>query len=276
MAIRPDPSDPLPWIASRQPRPTVMSQAGRIVLAALTLLGILVPNLPRPAHARARHGADAMLEPHTASLLVDYFDTFLRNQDIESFRQSVTARYTEGTLGRLAQSGGVKARRAAVLALGLVGSFESNEAVARGLRDPDPVVRNLAQNALWAIWFRADTPENNARLQQVRDLIGRDRYHEAIGLASSLIERAPGFAEAYNQRAIALFALDRFAESAADCRRVLERNPYHIGALSGLGQCYIRLNRRNDALATFRQALKIQPYSENLRQTVTALELADD
>jgi tetratricopeptide (TPR) repeat protein len=217
-----------------------------------------------------------MLEPHTAALLVDYFETFLREQDIEAFHRSVSARYTEGTLTRLARSGGVQARRGAVLALGLVGSFAVNETVAKSLRDPDPSVRNLAQSALWAIWFRADTPENNAALQEVQDLIKRERYTEAQDLAARLIHRAPNFAEAYNQRAIALFSQEKYAESAADCRHAIERNPYHIGALAGLGQCYLQLDRRRDALATFRRALKVQPFSTNLRETVERLEAEGD
>ena len=228
---------------------------------------------PPSCPASPRHGADVMLEPHTASLLVDYFETFLKEKDIEAFHRSVTARYTEGTLARLARSGSRQARRAAVLALGLIGSFQVNETVARGLRDSDPVIRNLSHNALWAIWYRADTVENNATLQEVRDLIGRERFREAQDLAAKLIARSPNFAEAYNQRAIALFSQEKFAESAAECVKVLERNPYHVGALAGLGQCYIRLDRRREALATFRRALKVEPYSLNLKQTVELLEI---
>jgi tetratricopeptide (TPR) repeat protein len=217
-----------------------------------------------------------MLEPHTAALLVDYFDTFLRDQDIEGFRRSVESRYTEGTLARLCESGGTKPRRAAVLALGLTGSFAANAAVARRLRDDDPVVRDLAVNALWAIWFRAGTPEENAELERVRELIGQDRLEAAVAAATALIAHAPGFAEAYNQRAIALFSQGRFAESAADCRRALERNPYHIGALSGLGQCDLRLGRLDDALATFRRALELQPHDAGLRRTIAALEASGE
>ncbi len=216
-----------------------------------------------------------MLEPHTASLLVDYFDTFLRDQDIEAFRLSVMARYGEGTLARLAQSGGTKAKRAAVLALGLVGSYEVNDVVGKRLADPDPVVRNLATNALWAIWFRADSAENNATLEQVRDLISRDRLQDAIELATKLINRAPTFAEAYNQRAIASFNLGDFAESAADCRRVLEHNPYHIGALGGLAKCYLELGQRDQAIATFRRSLKLQPFDSDLKRAITILEASD-
>jgi tetratricopeptide (TPR) repeat protein len=213
-----------------------------------------------------------MAEPYTASLIVDYYDAFLQDQDIDSFRKNVASRYTEGTLGRLLSTGGRQARRAAVLALGLTGSFQANATVARAMRDDDPIVRSLAQSALWAIWFRADSPEHNATLEQVSDLNGQRRFREAEELANRLVAASPRFAEAYNQRAIARFLLGRFADSAADCRRALDRNPFHFGALSGLGQCYLRLGRRGEALEVYRRALKIQPHSDDLREAVQALE----
>jgi tetratricopeptide (TPR) repeat protein len=217
-----------------------------------------------------------MLEPHTASLLVDYYESFLSNQDLDKFRQSVTARYTEGTLSRLLRTGSPQARRAAVLALGVNGSFRVNAAVGRSLRDSDPTVRALAQSALWAIWFRADSPENNAMLEEIQTLIGRERYRDAVKLATRLIDRSPSFAEAYNQRAIAEFAEGKFEESAEDCERALARNPYHIGALAGMGQCYLILGRRAEALKTFKRALEVQPYSADLRERVDLLEAAED
>src|SRR4051794_8607028 len=215
-----------------------------------------------------RTGAVGMGKPETGSLLVDYFEKFLHDHDIDSFRQHVSSRYTEGTLARLVESGNHHARRAAVLALGLFGTYESNAVVARALRDSDSTVRDLADNALWAIWFRADTPENNAMLEQVRLLIQHDRLADAVTRASRLIVLAPNFAEAYNQRAIAHFFQGHFQESAEDCERVLERNPYHFGALAGLAQCQLRLDQRRDALKTFRRALRLQPFSKGLRQAV--------
>ena len=216
-----------------------------------------------------------MLQPHTGSLLVDYYEAFLRDQDIEAFRRNVSARYSEGTLARLLQAGEPQARRASVLALGLFGGFGSNAAVARALKDTDPTVRTLADNALWAIWFRADSAENNEALERVRASINRGRLDAAIEHADRLIARAPTFAEAYNQRAIAHFFQGHFAESAADCKRVLVHNPYHIGALSGMGQCQIRLGRREEAIKTFRRALEIQPYNQGLRETIAELEAGD-
>ncbi len=258
------------------PRPD--RRLGLVWLLALTSILALpadfTPTTPA-SPASSRIGAPGMLQPHTGSLLVDYYEAFLRDQDIEAFRRNVSARYNEGTLARLLQAGEPQARRASVLALGLFGGFGSNAAVARALKDTDPTVRTLADNALWAIWFRADTPENNEALERVRASINRGRFDDAIEQADQLIARAPTFAEAYNQRAIAHFFQGRFAESAADCRKVLVHNPYHTGALSGMGQCQLRLGRREEAIKTFRRALEIQPYNQGLRETIAELEAGD-
>jgi tetratricopeptide (TPR) repeat protein len=215
-----------------------------------------------------------MWECHNGSLLVDYYEAFLRDRDLDQFRERIVARYTEATLGRaLTASPSVTARRSAVLALGVIGSFEqSNSALGRAMRDSDPVVRTMAESALWAVWFRADTPENNQTLEEVRLLIGHRRLDEAVNLASKLIARAPKFAEAYNQRAIALFIQGRHGESAEDCQRVLELNPYHIGAVSGLAQCQILLSQPNEALQSLKRALKLQPHNQSIREHIQVLE----
>jgi tetratricopeptide (TPR) repeat protein len=249
-----------------------------VVVAALSLGSAAAPSMARaPGSADSpRTRTSGTLEPDTGSLLVGYYETFLRDQDLDAFCQRVPARYTRGDLARLVGSSEMQTRRAAIFALGLFGGYENNALIARALRDGDPTVRNLAEGALWAIWFRADTPENNRMLEQVRGLVASQRLEEAIQMATRLIDRSPKFAEAYNQRAIAEFFLGRYDESATDCRRVLEHNPYHIGALGGLAQCEIRLNRRSDALKTFRRALKLQPHSEGIREAITLLEAMQD
>jgi tetratricopeptide (TPR) repeat protein len=215
-----------------------------------------------------------MSEPQTGSLLVEYFRDFLAKRDVDEFRNRVTARYNEGTLGRiLAGSPDVSARRAAVLSLGILGSFEqSNASLGQALRDDDLTVRSMAEDALWAVWFRADTPEHNRTLEAVRHLINREQLEQAEKLVTQLIADAPRFAEAYNQRAIVYFIQGRFAESAENCQRVLERNPFHIGAIEGLAQCQIRLNRARDALKSLRRALKLRPHNSALRESILELE----
>lgn len=237
------------------------------------------PSAAGPAGSSAefprRIGASGMLEPHTGSLLVDYYEAYLRDHDIDVYKQHVTARYLEGTLTRLVESPNVQARRAAVLALGLSGSIDANASVAKALKDTDPTVRSLADNALWAIWFRADSPENNATLEAVSKLISHQRFEDAAALATRLIERAPKFAEAYNQRAIAYYYLGQFKESADDCKAVLARNFAHFGALAGLAKCQLRIGEREPAIETLRRASKLQPYNLDLKHWILTLEAGE-
>ncbi len=185
-----------------------------IVLAACCASG--------PAVARGGTGHDGSTLAGRAPgdggmLLLEYFRILVSDQDLPAFRDRVAARYGEETLCRLlADSPGVATRRAAAAALGTVGGFHrSNPALGRALGDADPGVRQLAEDALWSVWFRADTPENNQTLQTVIKLSGRREMKQAEALATHLISVAPAFAEAYNQRAIIYFAQGRYAESAA-------------------------------------------------------------
>ena len=44
--------------------------------------------------------------------------------------------------------------------------------------------------------------------------------------------------QGYNKRATVLFLLQRYQESIHDCKLVLDLNPYHFAAASGMGMCY--------------------------------------
>ena len=224
--------------------------------------------------SRVGMGVSSMSEAQSGSLLVEYFKDFLESRDVDSFRNRVALRYNEGTLGRiLAASPDVSARRAAVLSLGILGSFEqSNPVLGKALRDDDVAVRSMAEDALWAILFRADTPEHNQTLERVRNSISRKQLDQAETMVNRLIADSPNFAEAYNQRAFVYFLQGRFAESAEDCQRVLARNPFHIGAVEGLAKCQLGLNRPRDALKSLCRALKLRPHNSALRESIHELE----
>ena len=222
----------------------------------------------------ARNGLTPMASSsNSTALLIDYYDALLRDGNLDGFERNVSARYNEATLGKLLSSTDNQARRASVLSLGLVGGFAaSNATVAGALKDKDSVVRTLALDALWAIWFRADTPEHNEDLAKIRKLIDSGKFAEATKRADELIAEAPTFAEAYNQRAIAHFVRGDHAASATDCRQVLKLNPYHVGALGGLGQCLLHLNKTSEAVAVFRRSAEIQPFDQGLKDVIASLE----
>lgn len=192
---------------------------------------------------------------------------------MREFRTAVRERYTEGTLGRLLRTGEVRVRRAAVLALGLVGTMQSNPAVAAMLRDDDPLVQRFASDALWEIWFRGGTPDQNWSLQKV---VRHADANTARSVLDDLISRAPEFAEAYNQRAIWFFKRGEYPRAVADCETTLRLNPFHFGAAAGMGQCFLKLKKPRAALRAFRQALEINPTLDHLNDTIRTLKEALD
>jgi tetratricopeptide (TPR) repeat protein len=215
------------------------------------------------------------------ALLVEYYRQFLpqlrRRQGaalqrvLERFKNKVAGRYAEGTLQRLAEGADAETRRAAVLALGLLGTKQSNEPLADRLHDEDGQVRRFAVEALWTLWFRGDDANRSAELRRLVRL--SDRETALCGL-DALIAEAPEFSEAYNQRAILHFRNKDFEKSLADCERTLEHNPFHFGALSGMAECYINLRRPRAALKAYRNAYRINPNLGSVKESIQALEEA--
>lgn len=216
------------------------------------------------------------------AILVEFYDELPISRDDDSrgakvarlkalneFRQRVAGRYNEGTLQRLLTHSDTRARRASALALGMIGSTASNGLLAGALRDEDRDVRGHAADSLWAIWFRADTEENNRALQRLTRMSNPEKMLAGL---DALISKAPNFAEAYNQRATLFFRLEEYQKSIDDCRMVLKLNPYHFGAQSGLGQSYMKLRKPRAALRAFRNAYRMNPDLEGIRETIRALE----
>jgi tetratricopeptide (TPR) repeat protein len=194
--------------------------------------------------------------------------------DLTPFTREVADCYLEGTLQRLLHSSSAETRQAAVLALGLLGTMASNRALARSLRDKDNSVRHLATDALWSVWARADSPENNQELRRLSGLVKEGEFDAGRLRAelNVLVEKAPTFAEVYNQRALFSFRVGALLEAIGDCETALRLNPFHFGAASGMAQCYLKLKRTKLALRAYRRALHINPNLGGVQQVIRSLE----
>jgi tetratricopeptide (TPR) repeat protein len=200
------------------------------------------------------------------------FRRFSATGDTAGFVHAVAGRYTVPTLERLAEAGGRAARRAATAALGLLGDFSVSGILGRRMSDRDRAVRLLAERYIREVWCRDGSHEQQHRLQRIMRLNDYRRSQEAVREATELIEEAPGFAEVWNQRAVAYFLLQDYGRSARDCHQTLELNPYHFGAAVGMGYCYLEMDKGRLALEAFRRALKLNPNLERVRAQVTRLE----
>jgi len=177
----------------------------------------------------------------------------------------------EQALAGLVRSG-VEARRQAAASMGEVGRMEDIPALVRTLRDPDPVVRTLAERALWQVWSRSGDAEIDALFQEGVDQMTQRDGPAAIAIFSRIIEQRPDFAEGWNKRATVYFLMGEYRKSLADCEEVLKRNPNHFGVLSGYGQIYLQLNEPERALSYFERALAVNPNMEQVEQVIEELK----
>jgi tetratricopeptide (TPR) repeat protein len=193
---------------------------------------------------------------------------------VDKYQQKVQTRYNEGTLLRLLDASHSQTRQAAALALGLCGSMVSNRTLAGMLHDDDPAVRQMASEAMWSIWFRAGTPEQNQELQRLIGLAASDENDPDTILAGfdALLKDAGDFAEVYNQRAIFFAKRGEFAKSIKDCERVLKLNPHHFGAAGGMAQGYLKQRKLRAALRAYRRSFRINPNLDGVRQAIQSLE----
>ncbi len=205
-------------------------------------------------------------------LLNDFYQQYLIDQDAAGFAARIAQHYTAGTLERMVAHSQRMTRRAAVLALGFLGDFRSNEALGRALTDGDRAVRTLAENGIRALWCRDGSHSQQLLLGLVIRHNGAARYEEAIRRATELVEQAPWLAEAWNQRAIAHFQTGHWAASIRDCRHALAHNPFHFAAAAGMGQCHLKLTNHAAALESFHLALRINPGLEQVRTHVAYLQ----
>jgi tetratricopeptide (TPR) repeat protein len=204
--------------------------------------------------------------------LLEFYDRYLVDHDELGFAASAAGCYFPATLERLLAADLGVVRRAAALALGMVGDYGSNEALGRALRDEDIGVRLLSEGALRDIWCRQGAPDEQAELSSLVELNRTGHHRKALHRATELIDNNARLAEAWNQRAIAHFGLGRFVESIHDCRRAISLNSFHFGAQAGLGECYLKLGNDLWALESFRRALAIHPGLDGVRTRITTLE----
>ena len=203
--------------------------------------------------------------------LLPLYQEYLDNRDSAGFISRISRAYTQGSLERLASHGNPQVRRAAVFALGFLGDYEANAVLGRALHDKDRTVRMLVDDAIRNVWARAGDEEHRRKLGIIVRLNAARHHDEARRKAAKLIDEAPWIAEAWNQRALAEFALGRYTEAIRDCQEALEINPYHFAAAAGMGQSYLQLGNHVSALQTFRRALRLNPDLEGVRVQVARL-----
>ena len=206
---------------------------------------------------------------------VERVTPWIEKHDAHGLIVTIHRHWTLSQVVSLLEGDHIDARKVAALSLSLIGTETCLESLCKQLRDPDPVVRQMAEHSMWCIWFRnGRSEEANSALARGAQAFARKDVDGAIELFSRAIELDAGFAEAYNQRAMAHFVLESFENSAVDCEKAVSLMPMHFGAWAGLGHCLMNLGRLKEALRCYQQAMSINPHLECVGELIGELRCA--
>jgi len=178
----------------------------------------------------------------------------------------------EEALRALADTRSADSRRQGARILGETGLMADLPQLAAALRDTDPLVRELAEGAMWQVWSRSGDATIDRLFETGVAQMQASQGDEAVETFSEIIRRRPDFAEGWNKRATVYYMMGEYQKSLADCDEVMKRNPYHFGALSGYGMIYMQLDQPATALTYFERALAVNPNLESTRQTIELLK----
>ena len=124
------------------------------------------------------------------------------------------------------------------------------------------------ENQIWEIWFNHANDDVEQLIQMGVTRMNYNRYAEAMLIFTQLIENFPGYAEGWNRRATLHYILGNLDESIADIEKVLELEPRHFGALSGLGLVYLQQKQLSKAKQAFENLVDLHPNSPNAQENL--------
>jgi tetratricopeptide (TPR) repeat protein len=138
---------------------------------------------------------------------------------------------------------------------------------------PDAEEASAVEARIWEIWLESGSEAIDALMAEGVGAMESRRYDDAITLFGEIIERAPGFAEGWNKRATVYFLRQDYTASVQDIQRTLALEPRHFGAISGMGQIFLRQDDLAGALEAFEAVLRIHPHARTIREAVEELRL---
>ena len=140
---------------------------------------------------------------------------------------------------------------------------------------PDPNQAARIEASLVRAMAQSGSPTADLLLQRATEALNKGDQEGALNTLNSLVKLAPNFAEAWNRRATLYYLMGSLDASLADCQQVLTIEPRHFGALVGMGQIYVILNRRDDAKRALQRALAAHPHLAGAKALLEAVDKMD-
>lgn len=122
-------------------------------------------------------------------------------------------------------------------------------------------------------WEKSGSPSLDLLLRRGKDALDEGDPEAALEHFSALVDHDPNFAEGYNARATAFYALGMVGPALDDLRQALVLEPRHFSAMRGVGVIFEGMERPEDALEVYQEVLRINPGSAGVTDAVERLVL---
>ncbi|CAN5489169.1 tetratricopeptide repeat protein [soil metagenome] len=132
-----------------------------------------------------------------------------------------------------------------------------------------------AEASIWRLWMTSDSATAELLLAQAVEASAAQQNQIALDILNKLIDVHPDFMEAWNRRATVYFLLGKYDQSVSDIDHVLEAEPRHFGALSGLGMIKRQQGDLAAARGAFSDALAVNPTMEGVKRALEEIEKED-
>lgn len=191
----------------------------------------------------------------------------LERGDADGFRQFLWKTWPAERLREVLTCGHDDAVRIALAGLGFTGTMQDCPHIAGLLHDDDGQTAELAEHALWSIWFRAGG-EMDERLAIAVRQISTGELDAALATITAVIGLRPDYAEAYHQLGLLYFLRGDYQRTILNCRSALLLNPWHFAAMSSLGHAYAAAGDLGMAYTAYQRALQLHPRLQGVRQAL--------
>ncbi|QDT11709.1 HEAT repeat domain-containing protein [Planctomycetes bacterium K23_9] len=204
--------------------------------------------------------------------LTTAYRRYLDSANAPRFATEVDEFYSRPTLMTLLSRGDVEMRRAAAMALGMLGDRGSVETLGRALCDEDRGVRLAADDSFRALLVREAAPLHHQQLLKVMHLNDGGEYAAALAPTMILVDQAPFYAEAYHQLAICWHGLENHSQAESAYSSCLWHCRFHYPAWQGLSRCLVMLEDYPGAVNALERCLQICPDIEGARMQIRAIK----
>lgn len=137
---------------------------------------------------------------------------------------------------------------------------------SRNAQDAQPIM-----TAIEELWRLSGSDTVDLLLARAERFIEEEDLDLALKILDAATDIAPEDAEVWHQRALVHLLKQEDERALTDLRRTLNIDPKHYRALNQLARMLEALGAKKEALKTYREALKVNPFLDDARRAVVTL-----